>query len=501
MSQLKKGAVLSYINIALTNVVGLLLTPFIIGSLGNAEFGLYTLIGSFVAYLTLMDLGLNNTIIRFVAKYRAEKDIEGEKNFLATVMWVYFGISLFLIVIGLIVYFNLDHIFSKSLSSDEISKAKVMFLILVFNLVITIPGGAFQAICNSYEQFVFPRIIAIAKYILRAVCVVVILTWGGKAISLVIIDTVLNVSVVVITMIFVFKKMKVFIYLRRFNKFLIAPVFAYSFWIFLYGIIQTFQWNIGQLILGVTTNTISVAVFSIGIMLSGYYGAFASAINNVLLPKATQMATLNESGTSITYKMIEVGRINIIISYMILSGFFLFGRDFINLWLGDTYQEAWLISIIIMIVLTIPLTESFGNSILEAKNKIRFKAVLTFITTLIGGVTGYFLSLKYGSLGIVISLASAILLNTIITNLYFIFVFNFNVRLFFSKVFLKQTIFISIFTIIVFSILQYIPTLNWGYMGLSIIVFVVCFFVITYFLLFNEFEKAQVRKVFLRIKL
>ena len=75
MSQLKKGAILSYGNILLTNIIGLVITPFMIKALGDSEYGLYTLIGSLVTYFSLMDFGLNNTIIRFVAKYRAEKDL------------------------------------------------------------------------------------------------------------------------------------------------------------------------------------------------------------------------------------------------------------------------------------------------------------------------------------------------------------------------------------------------------------------------------------------
>lgn len=51
MSQLKKGAALSYLTIILTNVVGLALTPFIIKYLGNDEYGLYTLIGALVGYI------------------------------------------------------------------------------------------------------------------------------------------------------------------------------------------------------------------------------------------------------------------------------------------------------------------------------------------------------------------------------------------------------------------------------------------------------------------
>ena len=67
MSQIKKGAALNYTSIILTNIVGLLLTPFIIRKLGDAEFGLYSLIGAFVGYIAILDLGLGNTVVRFVA--------------------------------------------------------------------------------------------------------------------------------------------------------------------------------------------------------------------------------------------------------------------------------------------------------------------------------------------------------------------------------------------------------------------------------------------------
>jgi O-antigen/teichoic acid export membrane protein len=42
--------------------------------LGDEEYGLYTLIGAFVGYLSILELGLNNAIIRHVAKYKVEKN-------------------------------------------------------------------------------------------------------------------------------------------------------------------------------------------------------------------------------------------------------------------------------------------------------------------------------------------------------------------------------------------------------------------------------------------
>jgi O-antigen/teichoic acid export membrane protein len=272
MSQLKKGAILSYANIFLTIIVGLFLTPFIVGSLGNSEYGLYTLIGSVIAYLSLMDFGLNNTIIRFVAKYRAEKDLDGEKKFLGSIFIIYFIISIVIMCLGILLYFNFDSIFHKSLTSEEISKAKIMFKFLIFDLAIALPGGAFAAICIAYEYFVYPKLLSITKYVFRTITIFAVLTLGGKAISLVIIDTILNILTIILIAYFVLNKLKIKIDFKGINKKLTKHIFGYSFWIFIYAIIQAFQWNFGQMVLGINANTISVAVFGIGILLGSYYG-------------------------------------------------------------------------------------------------------------------------------------------------------------------------------------------------------------------------------------
>ena len=94
INQLKGGALLSYVSIFLTNIIGLILTPFIIRSLGSAEYGLYTMIGAYIGYMSVLDFGLNNTVIRFIAKYNAEKDKKGEENFLAHSFIMYICISI-----------------------------------------------------------------------------------------------------------------------------------------------------------------------------------------------------------------------------------------------------------------------------------------------------------------------------------------------------------------------------------------------------------------------
>lgn len=81
MSQLKKGAFLNYATIFLTNVVGILLTPFILRYIGASQYGIYITIGALVGTISLLDFGLNSTIVRFVAKYRQRKIKRVKKTF------------------------------------------------------------------------------------------------------------------------------------------------------------------------------------------------------------------------------------------------------------------------------------------------------------------------------------------------------------------------------------------------------------------------------------
>lgn len=499
MSQLKKGALLTYLKVFLTNIIGLVLTPFIVKNLGDSEYGLYILIGSFVGYLGLMNLGINNAIVRFIAKYRAENDKKKEQEFLGTTMWLYLFISIALTIVGLILYYNLENIFSASLNKEEMEKAKIMFLILVANFAIALPGGSFFAICGGYESFVFPSALSIIKYIIRAISIFCILTLGGKAISIVILDTVLNILIILISGIYVIKKLKVKIPLNVFHKDLTKDIFSYSLWVFIFGIVFQFQWSAGQIILGITTDTITVAIYGIGILLGGYYGAFAGGINGVLIPRATQMVVKNSDGEELTKSMIKIGRLNSYILLLILSGFILFGKNFILLWVGQTYIASWSIALLLMCVLTLPLIQSFGNSILEAKRKNRFKSMVSLVSVSIGLIIGIFLSKQYGIFGIALPIALAMALNSIIMNFYYKKIFQFNILSFFSKVLLAPLLLYGTSVFACYLLLNNFNIDSWFLFITCAACYALIHICITYFILMNQYEKKLIKGL-LKIK-
>ena len=77
-SQIKIGALLGYVNIIVNVLVTVFYTPFMLGLMGQNEYGLYSLVTSIIAYLSVLDMGFGNAMVRFIAKNQAKKDVKKE---------------------------------------------------------------------------------------------------------------------------------------------------------------------------------------------------------------------------------------------------------------------------------------------------------------------------------------------------------------------------------------------------------------------------------------
>ena len=186
MNQLKAGAALNYVVILLNIAVGLLYTPYMLRMMGQSEYGLYSLVASVIAYLTVLDLGLGNAVIRYTAKFRAEGKTKEQYEMFGMFLVLYSIISVVALIGGMGLYLNVDTMFGSTMTEMELSRARIMMLILVFNLVFTFPMSIFSSIMSAYERFVFPRTINIIRVILNTAVMIALLEMGYKAVAMVI---------------------------------------------------------------------------------------------------------------------------------------------------------------------------------------------------------------------------------------------------------------------------------------------------------------------------
>ena len=121
--EIKYGAILGYVNIFSTILVTLVYTPIMLRLVGQSEYGLYALISSIISYLSVLDMGFGNAMIRFVSKSQAKKENDSKINGMFLFLYIIIGIVAF--IIGMALYANVEVLFSNSLTALE--------LILIFS--------------------------------------------------------------------------------------------------------------------------------------------------------------------------------------------------------------------------------------------------------------------------------------------------------------------------------------------------------------------------------
>ena len=489
MNQLKAGAALNYVVIILNMLVGLLYTPYMLRMMGQSEYGLYSLVASVISYLTILDLGLGNAIVRYTAKFRAEGKATEQYEMFGMFLILYVGIGLIAFMAGIGLYFNVDRFFGSVMTIEELEKARIMMLFLVFNLAVTFPMSIFASIITAYERFVFPKLINIIRIVLNTVIMICLLKMGYKAIAMVVVQTVFNLLTLFINYLYCKYKLQIRVFFRNFQCKFLKEVAIYSFWIFLNVIMDRIYWSTGQFILGAFVGTAAVAVFAIAIQLEQMYMQFSTAISNVFLPKVTGMIACNDNRKEISDLFIRTGRIQYIVMAFILTGFIVFGLDFINIWAGPEYKSAYLITLLFFFSLAIPLIQNLGITILQARNQMKFRSLLYIAIAVLSLVFQIIFARQYGGIGCAIAIAGALFLGQgVIMNIYYQKKQGLDIMNFWKEI-LKMSIVPIIMCLVSMFILHDKVLDSWASLGMAVSIFILIYLPLFFFFSMNKSER------------
>lgn len=488
-NQLKAGAILTYVTLFLNSAIGLIYTPFLTLKLGQAEYGLYSLVASVVGSLTVLDFGFGNALIRYTAKLRAEKNEQKLKEMYGMFFIIFCGIALLALIIGLVVYFNTENIFSQNMTSEELRKMKIMLLLMIFNLCFTFVMSVYRSIIVAYERFIFQKVINLIRIVLNPLVMVIFLLFGYKAITMVVLQTIFNVLTLLADYYYCKRKLNIQFVFGKFDSAFLKEVSLYSFWIFLNAIMDKIYWSLGQGVLGVYCGTKIVAIYGIAIQLQQMYMSFSTAISGVLLPKITSMVSVSGNEKAVSELFIKTGRLQFIIMSFVLCGFTLFGRQFIELWVGESYSQAYVICLLFFFPLLVPLIQNVGITILQAKNKMKFRCVSYVIIALISFLVSLPLSKHYGAVGCASSTAGALVLGqVIIMNIYYEKRIGLDIIGFWKEI-IKMSVAPILISILSYQLLDYVIIDSYFDLIVAIVLFTVLYLPIFWFASMNQYEK------------
>lgn len=506
-NQIKSGAVFSYLSIFTNIVVGLLIAPVMLKYLGDTECSLYNLIGALVGYISVLDFGISNAIIRYVAKYRLENKEQEQRRFLGMAFVLYTFFAVLVVGVGLAISPFLPNALANSAYTDaDIHKALLMFMILIVNLAFSLLSNAFPAIMNGYGRFSFQKIVTWLRTILRIILLVLLLVMGYDSVAIVILDTVLNVITAVIFAVYVFWGLKVKISFRGMNFAMMKEITHYSFFIFLDMLINQIYWKLGQLVLGVVSAPpIEINAFAYGMTIPNYYIMISTALATMFLPTITKIVAEQDAGKKLTDLMIRVGRIQFLILGLVLVGFLVIGQDFISVWLGEKYMAAYYVAGSVLLATTIPCFQNIGIVILQVKNQMKFR-VLSYLGVCVGNIIlSFALSPRFGAIGAAFgTVLSLIIGNILIINLYYHKKIGLDMPRTYREIFRGILLAVLLSFGASWCVNAFIPLSGWS--GLLVKGLVVCVFYFTavWLIGMNSYEKAlllsPIKRVFKKSK-
>lgn len=494
INQLRSGVYLSYINLLLGSLIPMFYTPVMLELLGEAEHGLYSLANSAVGYLSLLSFGFGSTIIRYLSKYRAESNKDAVRRTFGFFLILYCALAVLVMLGGWILAENAASIFERSLSAQELTKIKILLLVMALHTALTFPMSVITSVELAYERYVFRRVMDIISTIAGPAVNLIVLYMGYASVGMAVAGTVLQILFLIPNAFHCFCILGIKPTFERMPGSLIREMVGFSVYVFLGSIVDTLFWATDKVILGMLVGTVAVSVYQIGSTFNNVVMQLSTSISGVLTPKITGMVVKDAPKEALTELFIRVGRIQFLVVGLIVTGFVVFGQPFIFLWAGEAYADAYWIAILTLFPLCIPLIQNTGLSIVVAQNKHKFRSIVYLMIAIVNVISTYLVVPYLGGIGAALcSCISYLLGQGLIMNIYYYKVIGIDIPFFWKNI-LKMAIFPCVMMVAGLFVNKVVSFDNWIAFFAGVIVYTAIYCLGMYHLNMNDYEKDVIRE-------
>ena len=374
-NEVKWGAILSYVLIVANSLYGLVIMPFVLGTIGESEYGVYKTIGALTATISVMELGLGSTIQRFLAKYRAEKQEQKSENFSAMCIIQAAVLCFGVLLVGFGLFFTLEPTYGKTFTSAEMMRAKQVFILLIAHVILHLFENVFFGIVAGYNRFIFTNTAKVCALAGKILLLLIVLPLARNAVTIVIISLAIEVITLTAEYLFVTRKIGHKIKFYYWDNAIFKESFVYTIMLFVQSLIIQFNGNVDNIVIGAMIGTAAVTVYSFALQIFNMYEQCATAISGVVLPSITDQIHQGATPKDLEKTVIKFGRAQWAVLGAALGGFICLGKEFFGLWLGQGFEDCYGLALILMIPVTIPLIVNVCLAILKAKNMMMFRTV------------------------------------------------------------------------------------------------------------------------------
>jgi O-antigen/teichoic acid export membrane protein len=335
-----------------TMLVGFLLAPLIVRSLGNTGYGLWTLAISMTGYFGLLDLGIRSSVGRFVTRYLALNDEENVNRTASTAFAMLASGGLLALLVTLCVSIFLFD--ALKVEPQYATAGRTALMITGLSMSCALPLGVFSSVLIAMERYDVLGGVTVVSEITRGAVVVWALRHGYGLVTLALIALTITLVQYAAMALFakrLYRPLKIGITYVNWTG--CRDLLGFSIYRFIWMVANQLIFYSNSVVIGIFVGAAAITPFAIASSLINYGRNIVSLLTDTLYPVAARMDARNDAAG--LQRLLVVGtRLALLVTLPLCLGLLFLGRQFITLWMGPAYAD----SAVILMVLTIP---QFGS--------------------------------------------------------------------------------------------------------------------------------------------
>ena len=411
-----KGIASNYLHFLIITVVGLWLTPFVLGYLSKEEFGVFAIFLDIILWIKLIEL-TNGVLQSKLSQYFGVHDQQNANELIISAFVAQSSVAIILLLLCTYLSFNLDLIFTSSMSVPHLKEA---FILVAFSSSIDLIFQTHSSIIVALKKVYLDNLINTAVFLLRVILVVYFLINGLDILALAIANLVTSVVSGGLKY-YRLKKLDLNISwnMSFFSYSKLLFMFHNGKWFTMGGLAGLMIANIDRIITGKYLGLEWVTIYIITLKLFDYAEKFISKVVGMLRPYLADLYAKKE------YDKLKELYVFIDQTYSLLLigvGFFIFLIDdsFINWWIGDGYYGGDVLTFFIFLnfslqAMVMPKRALLASTLFEVKKQNLARLYEGFINLALS----LYLIHEYGLVGLVAASVIATLLGSNMTYAFF----------------------------------------------------------------------------------
>lgn len=397
----------NWIALVILGLISFVMTPFMIHRLGDFEFGVYTLAFSVVGYTELLELGIRNTLQRFVGRLSGMNDSESRNSVFSTAMILTISIGAFIVILTIASSRVLPLFFKFSAMQNN----QFAWLVVLFGLNVGfgLPATLLGAYLTGLQRFDLQNALAIIRQGLRALFIVTVLlrgygvvAVGGATLAAALLCLPINWWMI-----------------RAIDpgvRFSIRPVnlktggelLGFSFWTLLNNAGQFLRDSTDSIVIGRVLGASLITPFSVASRLVDYFRPIIIGMVSPLLPRVSELDG-QERHQDIRQLFLRMTRLSALASLSIGSMLVLHGRTFLLLWVGQRYVSSYPILVLLTVGGVASLAQFGSLHLLIALGRHRVYGLWTIGEGLANLILSIIWAHRYGIVGVALGTAVPLL--------------------------------------------------------------------------------------------